>query len=172
MNTIEVCEHLLYKIPNLRESFYALSIIDDNRNIAPIEHKEFENILNYFNNPKIISIFSLVQITLLIEPIKINRKIPVLLINGIFCSRNLFSKTYIHNLILKYLNIKDFLPASLVKKIIYIKDFNTMDGIIFSEYLKSIWTIDDPLQLPVKNYLKTNPKIIVDKILDDIISQI
>lgn len=167
MNTIEICEHLLFKIPKIRNALFSLNIISNERNIAPVEHNEFNNIISDFENPRIISAIGIVCLTIIIEPKIISRKYNIIIINGYSSEKMILSKTGICDLIYRTLNIRDFLPMPLTKKIIYISDFSKMEGVIFSEYSKNLWTINDPMLLPSKNTMKTNVKNIIDKIVCD-----
>ena len=78
------------------------------------------------------------------------------------------------------MRIKDFLPDSLVKKIIYFKDLNIEDtsninnikkalnkGLVFSEFRKNQWTIEDPLEIEIQNSNNCTYKDIFYEILED-----
>lgn len=170
MNTIEVCEHLLYKIPELRESFYNLGILSQGRNIQPKYHEEFEHILDKFSNPKIVSVVGPIQVTYIIEPTDpIRRKYHTIEITGFNCKKMEISKSGFSTYFSSILNIRDFIPQPLVKKLIYFKDPKQLEGIIFSEYETGKWTIGDPLEIIPKQIINASLKRIMAEIMDDLI---
>lgn len=170
MNTIDLVESLLFKNPKMRKAFIGLNIISLERKISTNEHSEFKNILIPFNNPKIISIFGITQLTAIIEPTKNGRTYSIILINGYKSEILECSKTKINDILYKHLKLKDYLPEPLFKKIVYIKDFDcNLKGIVFSEYSNNMWTIDDPLKLPITSKQKISGKIIIKEILSDIL---
>ena len=171
MDTIELMESLLYKIPSIREAFLGLNIMSLERKISASEHKEFLNIIKPFNNPKIISVIGLVQTTMLIENVKHGKTYSVVLINGYKSEILDLSKTKIYDILYKQLSLKDYLPEPFVKKIIYIDDYSKeLIGVVFSEYSKNMWTIDSPLELPITSSQKVSGKNIINEIIINLLS--
>lgn len=170
MDTIELVEALLYKIPSIRLAFLGLNIMSLERKISASEHKEFLNIIKPFNNPKIISVVGLIHTTMIIEPIKNGKTYSVILINGYKSEIIEISKTKIYDILYKKLSLKDYLPEPFVKKIIYINSYSTeLMGIVFSEYSKNMWTIDSPLKLPITSSQKISGKNILNEIIIDLL---
>ena len=172
MESMELVEALIYKIPNLRKAFMGLDIMNLERKVSASPHPEFKNVLKPFVNPKIVSIVGLTQLTALIEPTKNGRTYPVILINGHSSSIVEFSKTKISDTLFHHLKWKDYLPAPFVKKVIYINNYDEkLTGMVFSEYAPNKWTIDDPLQLPIRSKQKVGGKVIINEILMDILNE-
>lgn len=171
MDTIELVEAMLYKMPNIRKAFLGLNIMSVERKISSSEHPEFKNILKPFKNPKIISIVGLTQLTAIVEPTKIGKVYPVILINGYNSEITELSKTGLSDRLFKHLRYRDYLPAPFVKKIIYISNYDgSLNGIVFSEYGPNKWTIDDPLNLPIKSDQKIGGKVIINEVISDLLS--
>lgn len=170
MNTLKIVESLIYKNPNIRKALMALNIINRDRIISPNNHLEFNNILKNFNNPKIISCVGIIQLTIIIESKKINRTYPTIFINGYNSEIKNVGKTYLIKELNRFMNVKDFLPQPLIRKIIYINNFSNddnLEGVVFSEYSKNLWTLEDPLNFNIESSLKTTPKEILTEILND-----
>lgn len=176
MDTIKLVESLIYKNPDIRKVMMALNIVNIDRKISPTNHSEFNNILKNFENPKIISCVGMIQLTVLIEPKKINRTYPTIFINGYNSEIKNVGKTFLIKELNKYMNIKDFLPPAFIRKIIYIDNYkkkdnnnneNKIDGVVFSEYSKNLWTLGNPLDFEINNSLKTTPREILSEILND-----
>lgn len=170
MDTIELIECLLYKIPNIRNAFLGLNIMSLERKISASEHSEFLNLIKPFNNPKIISIIGLISTTMIIEPVKNGKTYPVIIINGYKSEILDISKTKIYNTLYNQLSLKDYLPEPFVKKIIYIHSYSKeLKGVIFSEYCKNMWTINSPLELPITSFQKISGKNIINEIILDVL---
>lgn len=187
MKTKEIIEHLLFKNNNLRFFFQALGIISYERKFTGVEHPEFENILKDFEtdnannyNLSIFSIANIIQTTYIISNHLKNRKYPIIKIQGYKTEILELSKTGILSEFYSCMRIKDFLPDSLVKKIIYFKDLNIEDtsnignikkalnkGLVFSEFRKNQWTIEDPLEIEIQNSNNCTYKDIFYEILED-----
>lgn len=173
MDTIEILETLVFKIPKLRKVFIELDVINQSRNISPKDRKEFKNLLKDFNNPKIIDVIGLTEVIMIIEPIKIGKQYPVIIFEGYQCKIIKLSKSSIISYLRSSISIKDFLPDPLVRKIVYISDYEKdVNGLIFSEYQKGFWTIDkNPLSLNVDTSQKCSIYNILIEILNDIEEQ-
>lgn len=191
METVDIIEGILFKIPSIKIALSSLGFFYNGRTISATNRPEFNNILSNFNSPKIISVVSITQLTMIIEPIFLDRKIPVIIINGDSCEIKTMSKTLIQSTLYSHLNIKDFLPKPFVKKIIYISDYGlkstnnnkcdinnlidykeeVLSGVVFSEYTSGVWTIDDPLSLPVNNTQKIWPNAILFELMNDLLKE-
>lgn len=182
LDTKDIIESLIYRMPEIRKAFTGLGILSLERKISSINHPEFSNILKDFKKEhiKIISIVGLIQTTFIIEPIKVGRLYPTIIISGNSTEITNLSKTGLLSTISKYLNIRDYLPAPFCRKIIYIENFlnvdiNTNDiyleGVVFSELRTNYWTIDDPLKLPTTSVQKISGRAIINEIILDIIDQ-
>lgn len=168
MDTLDVIEALVWKKPSLRKVFIALDIINETRLITPKEHKEFSNLLVDFKNPIIIDVVGLTECIAIIEPKRINRTFPTIIIEGYHCKISSFSKTALISLLRSSINNKDFLPPPLIRKIIYINDYEkSVNGAVFSEVGKNLWTIDaDPLSLDLKTSANYTAVMILNQLLD------
>lgn len=172
LSTIELVETLLYQFPELRKVFLLLNIMSIERKISASSHPEFKNILKPFLNkmPKVVSVVGLTQITILISQEKIGRTWPIIIIKGDKSEILECSKGKICDILNKHLKWKDYLPEPLIKKIIYISDYNEkVTGVVFSEYRKNMWTIYNPLDIDVKTTQKTTSLVIINEILADIL---
>lgn len=171
MNTIELCEALLYKIPDIRKAFIGLNIMNLERKISASEHPEFKNILKPFNNPKVISVVGLTHLTAIVEPIRDGKVYHTILIQGKNAEITAFGKTKMINILFQHLKLKDFLPPPLVKKIIFIDSYkDKLLGLVFSEYRNGMWTIDDPLQIPLTSCSKMSGKVILNEVISEMLN--
>lgn len=170
MNTLELVEALLYKIPDIRNAFMSLNVMNLERKISASEHPEFRNIIKPFTKPKIISVVGLTQITLLVEPTDSYRVHPTIVINGHRSDILELSKTRMVDMLHRHLKLRDYLPEPFVKKIIYIDQYgsNGLKGVVFSEFGLNRWTVDDPLQLPIVSQQKIGGKDILKEVLSSI----
>ena len=171
METQLLIEALTFKYPEIRKPLLCLNILSEKRNFSPTYRPEFDNILNNFNEIKIVSVIGIIQVTAIIglrSPIK---KYPIILIKGNNSEYHKMTKTMISSLLIKFCSIKDFLPQPFVKKIIYIENFNDnkCEGLVFSEFLKNKWTLEDPLKVPITNYNSCGCGLIIRQIIEDIL---
>lgn len=177
METKEIVEALLYKMPELRVSLQNLNIITYQRPWNAAERPEFKNILKDFNNTGIISIIGIVPVTYIIDKTpRSDNTFPVLVIEGYHSYVRYWSMNYIPGEMNEKINIKDFLPEPFHRKIIYIKDYNYSPtkssnpiGIVFSEYSKNKWTTEDPMSLPIKNSRKSGSSLILNAVVRDLL---
>lgn len=166
METFEILESFVFHHGEYREIFAALNISSVERKIGTVDRPEFKNILKDFDQPKIISILGLKQLTLLVEPKKINRKFPTLMIDGYNTDRMDMSKTGLLRHMRSFINIVDFIPPPLIRKIIYISQ--PQESVTFSEYMRGEWTTEDPMEMEPKNSKTCGAAIILENILDDL----
>lgn len=173
MNTMEVCEHLLYHSNGYLKLFNTFNIVDvdskDRQTIACVEHKEFANSLVEFekvDNLKVIGTFSLLSTVFIINRDKVMRKYPILKISGYETEKLFYSKTGIISIVSDQLRVKEFLPYPLTQKIVYVDNIEKMEGVTFSEFTKNCWTLGNPLDLSNKNLKETTGKQILLELLD------
>lgn len=174
MNSISVLEDLLYKHNDLRGCLNALGVINHDRQIESRNHLEFKNILRYFEKDDflIVSIVNIIQVTYIISPENVRRKTkPVIKILGYNADINFMSKNLIIQDMNSILNLKDFLPPAFTRKIIYIPNFKNMDdSFVFSEFRPNIWTLDDPMILPVTNFNECGGLTIISELMNNFVN--
>ena len=183
MKTKDVLETLIYNIPDLYAPMQILDIINKDRIISVKNHKEIENliapIIDYYvkdtvnNKPIIISAYSMTGVTYIVSKEQRRKKHLCVMIYGPDTYIEWKSKSKILEDINAFMNLKDFMPNSFIRKIVYIKDYlinksgTSSDGIVFSEYSGGYWTIGDPFSCDNDTSIKTTPKIILTNICSE-----
>jgi hypothetical protein len=69
-----------------------------------------------------------------------------------------------------YINFVEFMPEPFCRKVVYLESWNEKEvkGMAFSEVGKNLWTIGDPMRLPLQQTLKTTANEIIGNILADV----
>lgn len=170
METKLILSSLIFNNKIYYEYLRALNIINENRMISSINRPEYNNILSSFYNTNdifIISIINYIQSTYIINKNFKNRKLEFIKIIGENCEIGKKSKGTLIYEMHNMLNLKDFLPQSFCKKIIYF-NIQNKEEYCFSEFEKNKWTLEDPLNIEINNYQKTTSKIILTNIFSDL----
>jgi hypothetical protein len=168
MQTLDIVEALIFRIPELRKVFDALDIISAKRMVSSARHPELENLLGIFERPAVVAVFGLVQMVVLVEPKQQGKVYPAVVIKGDHASLVRWSRSTLCRELTGVLSANGFLPQPFVKKIVYISDWihSEMHGVVFS-HVGGKWIVDDPMVLPVPNGKVTNPREILLEVLDD-----
>ncbi len=168
MDTLDVVEALIWRNAKLRKVFITLDVINERRVITPQEHREFSNLLADFQSPIIIDVVGLTECIAIIEPKRVNRTFPTVIIEGHECKIGSYSRSALMSILRSSINGKDFLPPPLTRKIIYIDKYDSsVDGVVFSEVGRNLWTLDpDPLSLNLKTSANCTSGIILSQLLD------
>ena len=173
MNTIDVLQQLIFQNNDLKKVFECFGIISNKNQISVNERPEFKNLLKPFINPKIVAIYGYIEIIALICPIPSDRKYFTLFIQGNECKILKISKNKIVDELFKFISLKDFLPSPLLRKIVFINNYQKyVDGIIFSEIYNNIWTLDnDPLSIKIDTKKRCGAKVILTEVIFSICSK-
>ena len=178
MITKHVVEHLLAKDTNYRELFQLLNVLNKKRLWGSSIHPELNNVLDNFtydnlNNIRVIMVCGIIQKIFIFDNNKEHRArrcLPVLIIHGNESYVANYSKTKAIAELNSVLTLKDFFPDPFSKKIIYINNLHDIKPIVFSEYTKKEWTLEDPMILDVNKPTNTiSSKIIIRNLLEDFI---
>lgn len=178
MKTKDVVEHLLFSDKHYSSLFNLIGVIDKNRMWGSSKHIELNNVLSNFESSnlefvKVVMVCGIIQKIVIFDSNpdnRIKRCLPCIVIQGHESSIENWSKTKALTEFNSVLNLKDFLPKPFSRKIIYISNLKKIKPIVFSEYTKNEWTLEDPMILATnKNTSKMSPKIIIKNILNDFI---
>lgn len=173
MKTTAVLEQLLFANPNLLDAFRAFGLIQKGKEIVPYEHKELKNLLFPFKNIRIIGIWGLIEQIVLVglDRSAGKRQMPVIYITGNNSDVGMSSKGKLEDDLLKTIDIRDFLPSPIIRKIVYMNDTGSLSGKMYSEVLNNVWIEDaDPLSIRIddKPQKRCGPNIILHEVLKGI----
>ena len=171
MKTELIISSLIFKNKKYSEYFRALNILTNSRQVSSTNRPEYNNILEPFNdieNVVIVSAINFIQSTYIINKTLKNRKLDIIKISGNNCVFLKLSKGGLISEINSSINIKDFLPESFCKKIIYFNLEDENKTYCFSEFEKNKWTLEDPLNIEINNYQKTTSRVILTNIINNI----
>ena len=169
MITTEIVEGLLFKYPEMRQMLIDLNIISEERRISSSEHPEYNHLLSLFKKANVIAVIGVIQTTIFISQKKKGRIFDVMIIKGNSTKITQMSKTLIIKTLVSLLNWKDYLPEPFVRKIVYINHYNEkiVSGIVFSEFGKNTWTLEDPMFIDIKNFRSITGREIINEIVND-----
>lgn len=179
---------------HIRKALRLCRIINDkDRNWHAKVRPELDSYMSTFTNPSIICTIDSLITVFIISSEKAGRLYRVLTITGHNTKYETISKSKISSEIVRSLNIKDFIPDSYMKQVIYIprskinydcekenmeesllKDISegsdeNIGFYLFTEIKKNEWTIDKNItSLNLKNKTQTNAKQIIKNILSEI----
>lgn len=175
-NTSPVLEYMMEKYPKLHIAFRYLNIISvrEGRFMSANCHRELDPLLGMFNRDiSLVSVVGNFMVTALIEiPDKCDKSRihPIIYVIGDQCRVERHSWSLMVDELNSYINLNEFLPDPFCRKVIYLKNWDdiNIDGFALSEVGKGLWTISDPMKLPLKNCSKTGTKEIINSIILDI----
>lgn len=179
-STCDIIESMLFHDSLLHIPLRHLNIISiaEGRSFSAVCHPELDGIISKFfpennNGLRIITVIGTISVTAII-PIEsggIKQRLHnVLYIIGKSSRIEQQSWSLIIRELNSYLNFTEFMPESFCKKIVYFESWNenSVNGMLFSEVGKNLWSIGDPMKLPLQQTLKTTAIEIITQILSDV----
>lgn len=132
--SIAILESLQYKIPSIRNVYSLIDI-----NVGSSLHKEVDNIVSNFTNPSVIISIGLLTNCYIIQR-ESKTKIHVICISQETIYFKCNTGELVRNIV-GSLKLKDFVPDPIMKKIVFINDYNkTVTGEVFYEMNKDRYT--------------------------------
>ena len=135
-NKFSLVESFYFKFPKAKQLLDLLELPVDK-----IHHPEHDTILSHFTNPQVIIIIGVITRVLLIEP-ESRTKFHVICIDQ-QVTYSFMDTATVRKLIRQVISYKDFIPQPFEKKIVWLKDLDSFEGEIYTEYMKSRFSSEE-----------------------------
>lgn len=135
-NKFSLVESFYFKFPKVKQLLNLIELPVDK-----VHHPEHDTILSHFINPQVIVIIGVITRVLLIEP-ESRTKFHVICIDQ-QVTYSLTDTATIRKLIRQVISYKDFIPQPFEKKIIRLKDLDSFEGEMYTEYKKNSFSSEE-----------------------------
>ena len=135
-NKFSLVESFYFKFPKVKQ---LLDIVD--LPVDKIHHPEHDTILSHFTNPQVIIVVGIVTRVLLIEP-ESRTKFHVICIDQ-QVAYSLMDTATLRKLIRQVILYKGFIPQPFEKKIVWLKDLDSFEGELYTEYMKNHFSSEE-----------------------------
>mgnify|MGYP000965346183 CR=1 FL=1 len=183
-DTLDIMEQMLYLDHSLHVPFRHLDIISaaEGRFVSAARHPELEGLLEPFaeqvRDPEVCSL----RMVTVVGNISVTAVIPVKKGGGKARLHHVWylignssrleqqSWSYMSAELFDYINFAEFLPEPFCRKIVYFEEWKDSKvlGVVFSEVGKNLWTVGNPMSLPLTQVTSTSAKQIINNIILDI----